>query len=72
MANFESLKESVDKNGEVMIRIDSGEKIELHKHKVKFDDATKEIIVDSGTETYWIGAERVSYYWIHKEGIEKE
>jgi hypothetical protein len=72
MANFESLKESVDKNGEVMIRIDSDEKIELHKHNVKFDDATKEIIVDSGTETYWIGAERVSYYWIHKEGIEKE
>jgi hypothetical protein len=72
MANFESLKESVDKNGEVMIRIDSGEKIELHKHNVKFDDATKEIIVDSGTETYWIGADRVSYYWIHKERIEKE
>ena len=47
MANFESLKESVDKNGEVMTRIDSGEKIELHKHNVKFDDATREIIVDS-------------------------
>ena len=30
-----------------MIRIDSGEKIELHKHNVKFDDAIKEIIVDS-------------------------
>ena len=71
MANFESLKESVDKNGEVMIRIDSGEKIELHKHNVKFDDATKEIIVNSGTRTYWIGADRVSYYWIHKEGMKK-
>ena len=70
MANFESLKSAVDTNGEVMIRIDTGEKIELHKHNVKFQDATKEIIVDSGTETYWIGAYRVSYYWIHKEGFE--
>ena len=62
MANFESLKSAVDTNGEVMIRIDTGEKIELHKHNVKFQDATKEIIVDSGTETYWI----------HKEGFQKE
>jgi hypothetical protein len=66
MANFESLKSAVDTNGEVMIRLDTGEKIELHKHNVKFQDATMEIIVDSGTETYWIGADRVSYYWIHK------
>jgi len=72
MANFESLKSAVDTNGEVMIRLDTGEKIELHKPNVKFQDATMEIIVDSGTETYWIGADRVSYYWIHKEGFEKE
>jgi hypothetical protein len=39
---------------------------------VRFEDATKEIIIDSGTETYWIGADRVSYYWIHKEDFEKE
>jgi hypothetical protein len=72
MANYEALKASVDKNGEVMIRLDTGEKIELHKHNVKFENATKEIVVDSGTETSWIGADRVSYYWIHKEGFEKE
>lgn len=71
MANYEALKTSLDKNGEVMIRIDTGEQIELHKHNVKFDDSTKEIVVDAGTETYWIGADRVSYYWIHKEGFEK-
>ncbi len=72
MANYEALKTSLQKNGEVMIRLDTGEKIELHTHNVKFDDSTKEIVVDSGTETYWIGADRVSYYWIHKEGFEKE
>ena len=70
MANYEALKASVDKNGEVMIRIDTGEEIELHRHNVRFEDSTKEIIVDAGTKTYWIGADRVSYYWIHKQGIE--
>jgi hypothetical protein len=72
MANYEALKASVEKNGEVMVRLDTGEKIELHRHNVKFENANKEIVVDAATETYWIGADRISYYWIHKEGIEKE
>ena len=71
MANFEALKASVAKNGEVMVRLDTGEKIELHIHNVKFDDTTKEVIVDVATETYFIGVDRVSYYWIHREGFEK-
>jgi len=71
MANYDALKSSVDRNGEVMIQIDTGEEIELHKHNVRFEDGTKEIVVDAGTKTYWIGADRISYYWIHKEGIEK-
>jgi hypothetical protein len=71
MANFEALKASVAKNGEVMVRLDTGEKIELHIHNVKFDDTTKEVIVDAATETYFIGVDRVSYYWIHREGFEK-
>ena len=72
MANYNSVKASVDKNGEVMIRLDTGESIELHKHNVSFIDDTQEIVVDSGTQTSWIGADRISYYWIHKEGFEKE
>lgn len=71
MANYEALKASVAKNGEVMIRLDTGEKIELHIHNVKFDDTTKQLIVDAATETYFIGVDRVSYYWIHREGFEK-
>ncbi|WP_337863518.1 hypothetical protein [Nitrososphaera sp.] len=70
MANYDALKASVGKNGEVMIRIDTGEEIELHTHNVRFEDGTKEIVVDAGTKTYWIGADRVSYYWIHRKGIE--
>jgi hypothetical protein len=72
MTSYEALKASLDKNGEVMIRLDTGEKLELHKHNVKFDDNTKEMVVDAGTETYWIGADRVSYYWLHKEAFEKK
>jgi hypothetical protein len=67
MGSFEALKSSIEKNGEAMIRLDTTEKIELPKHNVNFENATKEIVVDAGTETYWIGADRTSYYWIHKE-----
>lgn len=72
MADYEALKASVAKNGEVMIRLDTGEKIELHIHNTKFNDATKEVVVDAASETYFIGVDRVSYYWIHKESMEKE
>jgi hypothetical protein len=72
MANYEALKASLQKNGEVMLRLDTGEKIELHSHNVKFEDSTKEIVVDAATDVYWIGADRVSYYWIHREGFEAE
>jgi len=72
MANYEALKASLQKNGEVMIRLDTGEKIELHTHYARFEDSTKEVVVDAGKETYWIGSDRVSYYWIHKEGFEGE
>jgi hypothetical protein len=72
MADYEALKTSVAKNGEVMIRLDTGEKIELHIHNTKFNDATKEVIVDASSETYFIGVDRVSYYWIHKESMVKE
>lgn len=72
MVDYNSLKKAVEEYGEVMIRIETGEKLELHKHNVKFNDFTKEIIVDAATATYWIDVDKVSYYWIHKEGIGKE
>jgi hypothetical protein len=72
MANFKALKESLAKNGEVMIRLDTSETIELHIHNATFDDNTQEIIVDASNKTYWIEAEHISYYWIHKEDLAKE
>jgi hypothetical protein len=71
MANYEALKNSIGKN-EVMIKLDTGDQIELYTHNVKFDDSTQEIVIDAGDETYWIGSDRVSYYWIRREGFEKE
>ena len=35
MANYDALKASVDKNGEFMIRLDTGEKLERHKNNVE-------------------------------------
>jgi hypothetical protein len=55
-----------------MIHLDTGESIELHIHNVKFVNSTKKIMVDSGTQISCIGADRVAYYWIHKEGFKKE
>lgn len=72
MANYENIKNCLEQNGEAMIRLDNNESIELHKHNVRFEDNSKEIIIDAGTETYWIGADKVTYYWIHKEGFSKE
>jgi hypothetical protein len=48
MANYEVFKASLQKNGEVMIRLDTGEKIELHTHNARFEDSTKEVVVDAG------------------------
>jgi hypothetical protein len=70
MSNYNALKECLEKNGEVMIRLDTGEKLELHKHNVKFEDSRQEIIVDAVVETYWVDANKIAYYWIHREKVE--
>ncbi|MDH5569975.1 MAG: hypothetical protein OEX98_09345 [Nitrosopumilus sp.] len=55
-----------------MLKLGSGEKLELHKHNVSFDESTQEIKVDAASKTYWISADSIAYYWIHREGVEKE
>jgi len=70
MVDYNSMKAALSKNGEVMIRLDTGEKIELHTHNVKFHDDVKEVEVDASSETFWIPSEKIAYYWIHREGIE--
>lgn len=72
MADFNRIKEELEKSGELMLRLSTGEKIELHKHNVTFDESNKEIKIDAGSETIWIPVDAVEYYMIHREGIEKE
>ena len=57
MSSFDALKANMERNGEAMIRLTMVEEIELHKlGNVKFKDATKEIVVSSGTnEIYAYG-----------------
>ena len=69
MTNFQRIKDELDKSGELMLKIDSGEKLELHKHNVS-DESTQEIKVDASSETYWISADSVAYYWIHRRSRE--
>ena len=47
MANFQRIKDELEKSGELMLKLGSGEKLELHKHNVSFDDSTHEIKVGS-------------------------
>ena len=47
-----------------MLKLGSGEKLELHKHNTALDESSQEIKVDVATETYWISADSVAYYWI--------
>lgn len=70
MADYNSIKTALPKYGEIMIRMDTGEKIELHTHNVKFQDDVKQIEVDASSEVFWIPAEKIAYYWIHREGFE--
>ena len=70
MSNYDKIKECLEKNGEVMIKLDAGDTIELHKHNVTFDDSSQEIVVDAGVKTIWIDGNKIAYYWIHKQGFE--
>lgn len=38
----------------------------LNIFSVKFEDATK-VVIDAAKETHFIGVDRMSCYWIHKE-----
>jgi hypothetical protein len=72
MVNYQALKSCQEKDGEVKIKTDNGHQIELYKHNARSDDATKQIIVDAYSETYWIYSEKVSNYWIHREGFQSK
>lgn len=63
---YEKLKQSVKKNGEVMIQFDSGKEAELHKHNIEFLEEPM-IKVDADDKVHWFNAEKVERYWIHED-----
>lgn len=63
---YERLREALNENGELMIRLDSGEEAELHLHNTEFIDEPI-VKVDADDEIYWLNAEKVEMYWIHKD-----
>lgn len=63
---FDELKQAVEEKGEIMIKTDSGEERELHKHNTEFKENGL-IKVDADDETHWLDGEKVERYWIHKE-----
>lgn len=64
---YERLKEAVDSYGEVMIRTDSGEEHELHKHNSEFLDEQGLVKVEADDRTHWLNLEKVERYWIHED-----
>lgn len=70
MSRYELIKKALDEKGELMIKSDTGEKFELHKHNVTYDDENKMIKIDAANQIFWVDPEKISYYWIHKKAQE--
>lgn len=70
MSKYDLIKNALDEKGELMIKSDTGEKFELHKHNVSYDDENKMIKIDASNQIFWIDPEKISYYWIHKKAQE--
>lgn len=49
-----------------MVRTDSGEDRELHKHNTDFLDNGM-IRIDGDDRIHWLNPEKVERYWIHEE-----
>lgn len=63
---FDELEQAVEEKGEIMIKTDSGDERELHKHNTEFLNNGL-IKVDGEDEIHWLNAEKVERYWIHEE-----
>lgn len=61
------IKKTLKESGEVMIKTSDGQTFELHLHNTDFDDKNGLIVIDTGTERYWISSQAVVYFWIHKK-----
>ncbi len=72
MTALKQFKDILDDMGELMLMTDTGEKFELHKHNVQFDEQKDAIVIDAASETFWLDPAKIAYYWIHKEAKEEK
>lgn len=61
---YERLESLVTECGEVMVRLDSGEEAELHRHNVVFESEPW-LRVTTADAVHWINAEKIEHCWIH-------
>ncbi len=64
---YELVKEELERSGELMVKMDSGDTFELHKHNTEFDDSNGVIRINGSDETIWIPAEKIEQWWIHRK-----
>ena len=71
MTQLQTIQQLVEEKGELMVMSDTGEKFELHKHNVKFDDSSGLVEVDGGTKKFWLIPSKIAYYWTHDKAREE-
>ena len=72
MTTLKQFKNILDEMGELMLMTDTGEKFELHKHNVQFDEESDAIKIDASSEIFWLNPAKIAYYWIHKEAKDEK
>jgi hypothetical protein len=72
MTKIQQLQQLVEQKGELMVMSDTGEKFELHKHNVKFDESADLVEVDGGTKKFWLIPSKIAYFWTHDKAREEK
>ncbi len=63
---YERIRDALQESGELMLRMASGEDVEVHLHNTEFIEEPI-IKVEGQDETHWFNAEQVERYWIHQD-----
>lgn len=63
---YSRIKEKLQESGELMLRMSSGEDVEVHLHNTEFVEEPL-IKVEGQDETHWFNAEEVERFWIHQD-----
>jgi len=71
MSKLKQIQTLLDEKGELMVMSYTGEKVELHKHNVGFDESSDTIEIDGGTKKFWLIPPKIAYYWTHDKAREE-